>query len=110
MTTNQSGLVRVFIVKEQAGCRVVRGTEIVEKDTQLRFVVIPKINVKIVFPPDVTEPDQIRLDGPDFCEVKVIGEPGSYPYCVFCWEKGQPPHLAQGNSEPKIIIPPRGEY
>jgi hypothetical protein len=110
MKTNQSGPVRIFIVKEQAGCKVVRGTEIVGMNSQLRFVVIPNINVKIVFPPDVTEPDECRLHGPGSCEVEVIGEPGSYPYSVFCWEEGQPPHLAQGNSEPKIIIPPRGEY
>jgi hypothetical protein len=110
MNANQSGPVRIFIVKEQAGCRVVPGTAIVGQGTQLRFVVIPEINVKIVFPPGVTKEGQCEGNGSGDCEVTVIGEPGSYPYSVFCREEGQPPHLAQGNSEPKIIIPPPGEY
>jgi plastocyanin len=96
---------RVDIVRESQRCRVNPPTVSVSQGGEVEFFSIDVEEATIFFPRGVvkpSEPQTIRKG--DSFVFTATGLPGSYPYVVFCGGEGRPFELAEGNSEPRMII------
>ncbi len=96
---------RVDIVWESHRCRVNPPTVSVSQEGKVEFFSIDVDEATIFFPAGVAQPPEPQTIRKGSSAVfTATGPPGSYPYVVFCRREGRPFELAEGHSEPRMVI------